>query len=384
MKWVALIFSIMILAPSSFAAEGEWDRVTLSNGSVLEGCVSEADGILTVETLAGVLTIPEANVESVERSKTGASELLLGARLLDRGQYDRARALLKKSRRYQAFRTASAQLLDQLEAKVREDREARLEEERAHIEQVIKRRGLKAGIEELKRMRQEEEEYWGGYRGQLHLAMARERLNHIDLARAERHLVLAEQYGVDPREWETVRNELLDMRRQRVVLGEDELRARLRKRTPPSLPPSDFLGLVRRAEARGEKLPPMQYLQYLDRYARQHSLDPLLVWAMIDVESSWRPKVVSHKGAQGLMQLMPLTAKDLDVNDPFDPQENIRGGTQYMRFLLSMFGDEDTALAAYNMGPGRIERSDGIPNAGQRYIRKVRDRHTALRARFRS
>ena len=81
------------------------------------------------------------------------------------------------------------------------------------------------------------------------------------------------------------------------------------------------------------------------------------------------------------MQLMPPTAKELDIANPFNPEENIRGGISYMRFLIEMFKDVDTALAAYNVGPGRVERT-GIPPAGKRYIKKVRTRLAALKERF--
>ena len=109
------------------------------------------------------------------------------------------------------------------------------------------------------------------------------------------------------------------------------------------------------------KTPPIEWLQCVEYHAKVNELDPLLVWAVIATESNWEPKAVSKVGAQGLMQLMPATAEDLNVSDPFDPKENIQGGTKYMKFLLEMFNDTDTALAAYNVGPGTVERANGIP-----------------------
>ncbi len=103
-------------------------------------------------------------------------------------------------------------------------------------------------------------------------------------------------------------------------------------------------------------------------------LDPALIKAVIRAESGGDPGAVSSKGALGLMQLMPETAKELMVYDPFDPAENIWGGSKYLSWLVDSFdGDIIAALAAYNSGPGTVERYGGIPPYPEtiQYIKRV-------------
>jgi hypothetical protein len=96
--------------------------------------------------------------------------------------------------------------------------------------------------------------------------------------------------------------------------------------------------------------------------ARHFDVDAALVSAVIKAESDYNPRTVSHKGARGLMQLMPATAKRFGVTDSFDPTENIHAGTRYLRWLLKTFdGNADLAVAAYNAGEGNVWKYDGVP-----------------------
>ncbi|MFZ2490100.1 MAG: lytic transglycosylase domain-containing protein [Thermoanaerobaculia bacterium] len=101
---------------------------------------------------------------------------------------------------------------------------------------------------------------------------------------------------------------------------------------------------------------------YIERYAEQYGVDPVLVRAVIQIESNFDPRSVSRKGARGLMQLMPATAKRYRVKDPHDPEQGIRGGIHYLSDLLRMFpNDLRRVLAAYNAGEGAVQRHGGIP-----------------------
>ncbi|MEO5822590.1 MAG: lytic transglycosylase domain-containing protein [Vicinamibacteraceae bacterium] len=103
-----------------------------------------------------------------------------------------------------------------------------------------------------------------------------------------------------------------------------------------------------------------QWDDVIDHHANQHGIRPDLIRAVIQVESAFNPRARSHKGAMGLMQLMPATARDLGVRNAYDPLENIRGGVAYLRGLLDQFnGSEELALAAYNAGAGAVNKYGG-------------------------
>jgi hypothetical protein len=112
--------------------------------------------------------------------------------------------------------------------------------------------------------------------------------------------------------------------------------------------------------------------------AGRHGLDPALLAAMVQVESNFHPRAVSPKGARGLLQLMPATARRFGVDDPFDPEQNLEGGAQYFRWLLDRFqGRTDLALAAYNAGEGAVDRHGRrIPPYDEtlRYVNRILER----------
>ncbi|KAF5039436.1 Membrane-bound lytic murein transglycosylase C [anaerobic digester metagenome] len=106
---------------------------------------------------------------------------------------------------------------------------------------------------------------------------------------------------------------------------------------------------------------------------RKHGVDKKLVMAVIDVESGFNAGAVSTAGAQGMMQIMPETGRDLDLENPFDPKENIDAGIRYLKQLLDTFPDRRLAVAAYNAGPNAVKKYGGIPPYAetQNYVQKV-------------
>jgi hypothetical protein len=146
---------------------------------------------------------------------------------------------------------------------------------------------------------------------------------------------------------------------------------------------SSILGLGRREiryslsslslTAKGGRAEPSSYDALIQQVARRYEVPAALIKAVVKTESNFQRHAVSSKGAQGLMQLMPGTAADLGVEDAFSPEENLRGGTRYLRAMIDRYGDWKHALAAYNAGPGRVDQYGGIPpyRETREYVERV-------------
>ena len=124
------------------------------------------------------------------------------------------------------------------------------------------------------------------------------------------------------------------------------------------------------------------FQEVIDRAARKYRVDPALVRAVIHAESAFKPGALSKRGAMGLMQLMPATAREMGVRDSLSPEQNVHGGVRYLAWLLQKTsGDVRLATAAYNAGPGAVERYNGIPpyEETRTYVKRVAILHNRYR-----
>jgi soluble lytic murein transglycosylase-like protein len=137
---------------------------------------------------------------------------------------------------------------------------------------------------------------------------------------------------------------------------------------------SNYFGNSGTSSARVSAFTPGQVDAAIEQAAARHNLDPNLVRAVVKVESNFNPNAVSRKGAMGLMQLMPQTARQLNVTNPFDPEQNVDAGVRHLKALMRNYGgDVSLTLAAYNAGEGAVARSAGIPHFGETrdYVRRI-------------
>jgi hypothetical protein len=130
-------------------------------------------------------------------------------------------------------------------------------------------------------------------------------------------------------------------------------------------------------------LVPAEIRQVIEDTARAYQVDPLLVHSVIGVESNYNPQAVSPKGAQGIMQLIPATARRFGVVDSFDVRENITAGVKYLKYLQDLFKDDRLALAAYNAGEGAVQRYGNVPPypETEAYVYKVGKNYGEARRR---
>ena len=131
---------------------------------------------------------------------------------------------------------------------------------------------------------------------------------------------------------------------------------------------------ILQANSHGHQASAEEIDQSIVMAAARHNVDPNLVRAVVKVESNFNSNAVSRTGAMGLMQLMPKTARELKVKNPFDPQQNVDAGVRHLKYLLENYnGDVNLTLAAYNAGEGAVRRSAGVPHFAetQDYVRKI-------------
>ena len=150
---------------------------------------------------------------------------------------------------------------------------------------------------------------------------------------------------------------------------------RVVEKLPPAIPSTadtESTGSFVKPPATESATDPMERI--VRQAAERHKVDPALVKAVISTESGWNPNAISHKGAEGLMQLIPSTAERFGVGNPLDPAQNVEGGTTYLKWLLDRYnGDLRKTLAAYNAGEGAVDQHGGVPRyrETQQYVQKV-------------
>jgi soluble lytic murein transglycosylase-like protein len=154
---------------------------------------------------------------------------------------------------------------------------------------------------------------------------------------------------------------------------EPEEKIRIEASPVPQIKPVVRVGKVKKKPSSAKNREAL-YHPIILRAAKRHSVDPALVKAIIKAESGYNARAVSKKGAKGLMQLMPKTAKALGVKNSFDPEHNVNGGVKYFRSLLDKFNDDiKLAVAAYNAGSSKVRKHNDVPpiRATQIYVKKV-------------
>jgi hypothetical protein len=165
------------------------------------------------------------------------------------------------------------------------------------------------------------------------------------------------------------------LRADQIVLLVDEHGHKVYVNTGEKSTPADWVTRSFSARPPALSAPPSQDVNRLvQETSERFRVDPQLVHAIIKVESEYDPNAVSRRGAMGLMQLIPATARRFGVQNPFDPQQNIEGGVNYLKYLLDIFGgDLGLSLAAYNAGEQSVLRTGGIPSFSETrdYVRKV-------------
>ncbi len=394
MHWVATGFLLL-------SAVAWCDKVLLMNGGQLVGIIEEQDDEqVTLRTDAGRVSLPRSMIETIEISARGMTHLQLGKSFLQSGQLDKAEAEFQRALDEPGSYEQARRYLDGIEQERARVREEEIRRVTTHAQMLVAEELFGEAIAYLTEVLESQypdAEDLRRQRGEIRLLQAETFINHYKYPQAKTLLVLAHEDGGSSVRLHTLLG-MLDRREGRLSDAREEFRLARRAAATEdrgagtedietALAETEALlaGLVpatglRRSEA-GAKVGRNEILSIIKRECGKFEIDPLLVEAVVAAESNFQWDAVSPAGAQGLMQLMPGTASDMGVSDPFDPEQNIRGGTRYLALMLAEFNDTEKALAAYNAGPHKVHIYGGIPpyRETEAFVPKVMERYNRLK-----
>ncbi len=331
------------------------DIVQLRSGGVIEGVIVENEELILVATIQGRIGIPSAAVLSVTRVDAREAMYGLAEAYLQAGRPGDASRTVQPLVADMVWAASVSGLVEKIEARTRP---RKIVLRSADIEETIRtisgENRQKRGLVNLAEPQRED---WGVNRDVLHLILAWKAWDRLNYARARHHL---QQIASDSPYAEEAARLLEHVNNGKAAERPDTSRRTDEKESRPR-PGVRLNPMVLASRWPTKPSAPPDLIQLVMETADEFGVPAELALAVVQTESAWNPRAKSPKGACGLMQLMPGTASDLGVKDAFDPQQNVRGGMEYLSALLELYENDELALAAYNAGPRAVERAGGVP-----------------------
>jgi len=368
------------------------DTIKLNNGSIINGViVNETEQFIKIETLSGMVTLQLDNIKEISREDNGQIYLHWGNKLLEKSDVESAKKQFHQAELYPATLSEAKNRLESLEAPKKDTPDFILKEMISELNAV---KGLMQTYDIIKKsdsipaklLRTKD---LRPLIAELHLKLAYQLYNHCKYYDALEEIIKASEAGapeanlhfliglIDNQQgrFGSARREIELALVQNPKIIEDYPQESIREILAiPREEPASSLDMLVEEMPSNESIHLEEINKHINHYSKVYAIDPLLIESVITMESGFNSKAVSPKGALGLMQLMPGTAKDMAVKDPFNPEENIKGGSKYLRLIMDMFnGDLTKTLAAYNAGPQKVRFYKGVPPYPEtkRYVNNV-------------